>query len=342
MARYTGIGATIGVYEEATYGEALKTSSLVETPDFKGGAESLSADKEVLRPEFLESTGLRMGDITVLSETVAGSLMLHPRFNGKAWWAMFSHLCGENSTKTGTGPYAHTIEFGGAINDQAAPENTGLQLVVDRGGTTGAVGYTGLKPVSAEMTFAYNAPMELSTEFIGKATENTTNLTFSEPSNNPLVVAPYQSSTAFLSVNSVTYDCASASVKFEQPRTGVQDIASTTIKAPQLDGFAKVTGSFETFSLDETSSAFDAFTTGYRAQSGIPISYTLKGNDGTNDCTLLVTIPKAVITANPTSHVDGPGVQRVTVEWEAFIDAGTTDYLAQVVLANSNDLAKGY
>ena len=32
----------------------------------------------------------------------------------------------------------------------------------------------------------------------------------------------------------------------------------------------------------------------------------------------------------------------MTVEWEAFIDAGTTDYLAQVVLTNSNDLANGY
>ena len=129
MARYTGIGATIGLYEEATYGEAIKTSSLIETPDLKGGAESLSAEKEILRPEFLESTALREGDVTVLSETVSGGLMLNPRFNGKAWWAVISHLCGVNSTEAGAGPWTHTIEFGGAIDDTTAPENVGLPLV---------------------------------------------------------------------------------------------------------------------------------------------------------------------------------------------------------------------
>ena len=76
MVRYTGIGAVLGITEEATYGEAAGTSALIETPDFKGGADSLDASKEVLRPEFLNSPALRDGDITVLSETVTGGLAL--------------------------------------------------------------------------------------------------------------------------------------------------------------------------------------------------------------------------------------------------------------------------
>jgi hypothetical protein len=342
MARYTGIGATIGLYEEATYGEAIKTSSLIETPDLKGGAESLSAEKEILRPEFLESTALREGDVTVLSETVSGGLMLNPRFNGKAWWAVISHLCGVNSTEAGAGPWTHTIEFGGAIDDTTAPENVGLQLVADRGGTTGAVGYTGLKPVTAEISFNYNAAVELTAEFIGQESENTSNLTFTEPSANPLIVGPYTSATAFLTAAAVAYDVSSSSIKFEQPRIGVQDIASSVIKAPQLDGFAKVGGSFETFALNETASAFDVFTVGYRTQTAFALVLNLAGHDGSNACGLKITVPKALITSNPTSHVDGPGVQRVTVEWEGYIDAGTTDYLAEIVLTNSNDLANGY
>jgi hypothetical protein len=342
MARYTGIGATIGLYEEATYGEALKTSALIETPDFKGGAESMSSDKEVLRPEFLESTALREGDLTVLSESVSGSLMLNPRFNGKAWWAILSHLAGQNSTLAGAGPYTHTLEFGGAIATGSAPENVGLQLVVDRGGTTGAVGYAGLKTTAVEFSFAYNAAVEMTAEFMGQDVGNTTNLTFTEPSANPLMVAPYTSGTSFLIAGATSYDVASASLKLEQPRIGVQDIASSVVKAPQIDGFAKVSGSFETFALNETGAAFDSFTALYRAQTGTALVMNLAGNDGTNAVNLQITVPKAVVVSNPVSHVDGPGVQRVTVEWEGFIDAGTTDYLAGFVLTNSNNLAKGY
>lgn len=342
MARYTGIGAVLGITEEATYGEAAGTSSLIETPDFKGGAESLDASKEVLRPEYLDSPALRDGDVTVLSEAVSGGLTLDPRWNGKAWWAIMSHMAGAYSAKTGAGPYAHTLDFGATVTATAAPENVGLQATVDRGGTTGAVCYRGLKPTSVDLTFAYNAATEMSAEFMGTEASTTTGLTFSEAANNPIMVAPYTNTTQFLQANSVSYDVASAAIKFELPRVGVQDIASTVAKAPQIDGFAKVSGSFETFALDETSSAFDAFTTAYRAQTGIPIVYTLKGNDGTNDCTLVITVPKAKIVSNPASHVDGPGVQRVTVEWEGFIDAGTTDYLARIVLTNSNDLAKGF
>ena len=343
MARYTGIGSVLGVTEEATYGEAAGTSSLIETPDFKGGAESLDATKEVLRPEYLDSPALREGDITVLSESVAGGLTLDPRWNGKAWWAILSHLTGSYSTKTGSDPYSHTLDFGATVTATAAPENIGLQVTVDRGATTGAVCYRGLKPVSSDLAFAYNTATTLSTEFMGAQAEATSAISFSEAANNPIMVAPYTNSTQFLSVGGTDYDVASASIKFELPRIGVQDIASVVAKAPQLDGYAKVSGSFETFSLtNTTSSQFDTFTAAYRAQTSFAIVYTLKGNDGTNDCTLVITTPKAAIVSNPMAHVDGPGVQRVTVEWEGFIDAGTTEYLSRIVLTNSNNLAKGF
>jgi hypothetical protein len=342
MARYTGIGAVLGLTEEATYGEAAGTSLLIETPDFKGGAESLDASKEVLRPEFLDAPALRKKDITVLSESVSGGVSLNPRFNGKAWWAVLSHLCGEYSTKTGTGPYVHTMQFGGAITTTSAPETLGLQWTVDRGGTTGAVCYRGLKPTSVELTFAYNQPVEMTAEFMGTQAEATSGLTFSETAGNPLMVAPYTHTTQFLQFNSTAYDCASATIKMELPRTEVQEISATTAKAMQIDGFAKVSGSFETFALDETSSAFDTFVTDYRAQNGRELVYTLRGNDGTYANGLVLTIPKAVIVSNPTSHVDGPGVQRVTVEWEGYIDAGTTDYLVDIALTNSQNLDKGF
>lgn len=343
MARYTGIGAALGFTEEATYGEAAGTSSLIETPDFKGGAESLDASKEILRPEFLNSPALRAGDVTVLSESVSGGLTLDPRWNGKAWWGILSHLFGEYSTKTGSGPYTHTLECGKTVNSSAAPENVGVQVVVDRGSTTGAVCYRGLKPTSVEFTFAYNQATTMTTEFMGAQASAQSAITFSEASNNPLMVAPYTSTTQFITYNSVTsYDVANASIKFELPRIGVQDISSTTAKAPQIDGFAKVSGSFETFALDETASAFDTFTTAYRAQTGYRLDYTLKGNDGTNDCELSIITPKAIISSNPQAHVDGAGAQRVTVEWEGYIDAGVTDYLSRVALTNSNNLAKGF
>ena len=343
MARYTGIGAVLGITEEATYGEAAATSSLIETPDFKGGAESLDASKEVLRPEFLNSPALRDGDITVMSESVSGGLSLDPRWNGKAWWAILTHLCGQYSNKTAVvTAFKHSMTFGASVTTSAAPENVGLQATVDRGSTTGAVCYRGLKPTSAELSFAYNEATALSAEFTGTQASATAAISFTEVAANPIMVAPYTNTTQFLSLNGVAYDVANASIKFELPRVGVQDIASTVSKAPQIDGFAKVTGSFETFSLDETSSAFDTFTAAYRAQTGSALIMTLDGNDGTNDCALVISTPKAVITSNPQSHVDGPGVQRVTVEWEAFIDAGSTDYLTHIALTNSNDLAKGF
>ena len=342
MARYTGTSAVLGVTEEATYGEAAGTTSLLETPDFKGGAVALDATKEILRPEFLNSPALREGDITVLSEMVSGGVTLDPKWKGKAWWAFMSHLTGAYSTKTGSNPYTHTLTYGGTVSTGAAPETLGLQVTEDRGATTGAICYRGLKPTSVEFNFAFNENMTMSTEFIGTQASAASAISFSEASNNDLLVAPFTNTTQFLQYNSVAYDVANASIKFEMPRSGVQDIASTVIKAPQIDGFAKVTVSFETFALDETASAFDAFTTDYRAQTGRALIYTLKGLSGSDNCSLVITIPKAVITANPQNHVDGPGVQRVTVEWEGFIDAGSTDYLATVALTNDQNLAKGY
>jgi len=342
MARYTGIGSVLGFTEEATYDEAAGTSSLIETPDFRGGAEALEATKEVLRPEFLDGPAMREGDLTVLSESVSGTVALDPRWNGKAWWMLLSHCAGAYSAKTGaSAPYTHTLDFGASITTTAAPETVGVQCTVDRN-TTGAVCYRGLKPTSCEFAFAYNQQVTMTTEFMGTQAEDAASISFTEVANNPLMVAPYTNATAFLSLAGTGYDCASATIKFEQPRIGVQDIASTVAKAPQIDGFAKVTGSFETFALNETASARDAFTQVYRSQTGNSMVLTLAGNDGTNDMSLVITVPKAVITAPPTAHVDGAGVQRVTVEFEGYIDAGTTDYLARIALTNSNDLAKGF
>lgn len=342
MARYTGTGSILAVTEEATFGEAAGTTSPLEYPDFKGGAVSLDASKEILRSEFLDSPAMRDADCVVLSESVSGGLSLDPRWNAKAWWAILSHLAGAYSAKTGSSPYTHTLTFGGTVSTAAAPETLGLQVIEDRGGATGAICYRGLKPVSADLNFAFNEPMNLAAEFIGTEASPQAGLTFSEASNNNLIVAPYTNTTGFMQWNSTAYDCATASVKLEIPRVPVQDIASTVMKAPQIDGFAKISGSFETFSLDNSTSAFDAFTTDYRAQTGRALVMTLKGASPSDACSFVITVPKAKIMSNPQPHIDGPGVQRVTVEWEGYIDAGTTDYLATLALTNGMNLAKGY
>tara|TARA_R110002012_G_scaffold64498_4_gene169609 strand:- start:1542 stop:2579 length:1038 start_codon:yes stop_codon:yes gene_type:complete len=343
MVRYTGLESAIGFYEETSY--APNSGTPIEYPDFTGGMESLDASKEMLYPEFLTAQGKRLGDINVLSESASGGVTLSPRWNGKSWWMFLSHVCGEYSTKgSGTGSAkTHTMQIGEAINQATAPETYSIGAIVDRGGTTGAVRYRGLKPISSELSFAYNQSVQMSTEFAGAGASPASALTFSETANNPLMVSPSTtSSVSFLRFGGTGYQTESASIKFERPRVAVKDITATEATAQQIDGMAIVTGSFETYSLDETSSAFDAFTTAYRAQTGSAIILQANGNDGTNVTNLTITIPKAVITSNPQAHVDGAGVQKVTVEWEACIDYGTTDYLANLVLENSNDLDKGF
>tara|TARA_R110002012_G_C11637475_1_gene610330 strand:- start:355 stop:1389 length:1035 start_codon:yes stop_codon:yes gene_type:complete len=342
MVRYTGLESAIGLYEETTY--APNSGTPIEYPDFTGGMESLDASKEVLSPEFLTSQGKRLGDINVLSESASGGVSITPRWNGKAWWMFLSHLCGEYSTKTaGTGTaFIHTMQMGEAINQAVAPETYSVGAVVDRGRTTGAVRYRGLKPTSCELSFAYNQAITMATDFVGAGASPASALTASQASANPLMVSPSTASGAFLSWGGSTYSCESASIKFERPRVAVKDIASTEPTAQQLDGMAMVSGSFETFALDDSASAFDAFTVAYRAQSGNALVIYVNGNDGSNATKLTITVPKAVITSNPQPHVDGSSVQKVSIDWEGYIDAGVTDYLANIALENSNDLAKGF
>ena len=342
MVRYTGLESAIGFYEETTY--AQNSGTPIEYPDFTGGMESLDASKEILSPEFLTAQGKRFGDINVLSESASGGVSLTPRWNGKAWWMFLSHLCGEYSTKTaGTGSaFIHTMQIGEAIDQAVAPETYSVGAVVDRGRTTGAVRYRGLKPTSCELSFAYNQAITMSTDFIGAGASPSSALTVTEASANPLMVSPSTASGAFLTFGGTSFECESASIKFERPRVGVKDIASTSPTAQQLDGMAMVSGSFETFARNETSSAFDAFTVAYRAQTGNSLVIFANGNDGTNATKLTITVPKAVITSNPQAHVDGSSVQKVTIDWEGYIDAGVTDYLADIALENSNDLAKGF
>ena len=343
MVRYTGLEAVLGLYEETTYG--ANSGTPLEYPDFTGGMESLDAVKEILNPEFLTAQGKRLGDVNVLGESVSGGITLTPRWNGKTWWMILSHLCGEYSTKaSGSGTAkTHTMQFGEAINQSAQPETYAIGAVVDRGRTTGAVRYRGLKPLSSELSWNYNQAMTMSTDFVGAGASPASALTHSEASNNPLIVSPNTTTgTNFLRFGGSHYVVESASIRFERPRVPVLDVTSTEALAQQIDGQAMVTGSFETYALDETSSAFDTFTTAYRAQSGNALILFADGNDGTNACKLTITVPKCVITANPQAHVDGANVQKVTVEWEAMIDAGSTDYLADLVLENSNDLDKGF
>jgi hypothetical protein len=342
MVRYTGLESAIGFYEETTY--APNSGTPIEYPDFTGGMESLDASKEILYPEFLTAQGKRLGDINVLSESASGGVTLTPRWNGKSWWMFLSHLFGEYSTKASgaSTAFTHTMQIGESINQSTAPETYSIGAVVDRGRTTGAVRYRGLKPVSSELSFAYNQAIQMSTDFVGAGASPASALTFTEASANPLMVSPSTASGAFLSLGGTNYPCESASIKFERPRVAVKDIASTEATAQQIDGMAIVTGSFETYALNDSMSAFDAFTVAYRAQTGAQLSLYVNGNDGTNATKLTITVPKVVITANPQPHVDGASVQKVSIEWEACIDYGTTDYLAELELENSNDLAKGF
>ena len=341
MVIYTGIGSAIGFTEEATFNEAAGTSALIETPDFKGGMESLDASKEILYPEYLASSGRRGADISVLSESVSGGVTLDPRWDGKSWWMILSHLCGQYSSKSADGSqFKHTMNFGSQSPDESAKPNTvGIQATVDRGATTGATCYRGLKPISSEFTWAFDQTLSMANDFMGCEASAVGPVTFTAAaSTNPLMVSPYTSATQFLQWNSTGYNCASSSIKFERPRIAVNDISTAVAKSLTPDGFFKCSGSFEIFALDDASvSAFDVLMQDYRAQTRREIILTVAGANS-ND--FVITVPSATITTAPTNHVDGAGAQKVTIEWEACVEASA--YLAGIVLTNDNDLAKGF
>lgn len=334
-----GLGLVVGFSEEAAWGTVEATVD--NFIDAEGGSAVFRAMREHIQGEELLYRGILSSSVDKGMIEGEGSLSFPLRYGG-GWPLFVSQLNGVDPTTAGTGPYTHTQNLGVSL---AAANNLakGISVYVDREGMTGggsskASAYTGFKPASCEFVFEQNQRARLNVEGVFEQLDSFVTRPTATLSARPFVVSPSPNSspTAFLTWNAVAYVVKSCSYKFEQEWEIRRDMQSALMLQPVPGSLLKVSGSFTCEAPATGAASGGAFYDDYLAKTMRQLVITADGPDANSK--LVLTVTKALITANPEPEVSGPGVVSTSVEWEGFYDASTSR-IAQQVLTSSDSAA---
>lgn len=315
-----GLGGSVGIASESTYGTWVAPSRWVEVHDAKMQE----------RIHIVQGTGLAAGRVVDLGSRRAevwadagGTLDLEFLNTGQA--LLLANAMGSSATLTQIGTtsaYTLTCNLG-------VPDNQNYfsmqSLVPDTGGTLHPENYHGCKITKTTFTIDTQSPLMWSldidsqykdeTQAAGSPSYVTTSSVFTA-NNMSFLVGAFGSEVFVDGVRKfeMTIQRAMATDRFY--------IGGTHKEEPITNGVVKITGSAD---LDLTASNKSVLWDLYHSQAAVPsvvASFTgaAIGASGHNN-TLRLNATDVFIDSNGTPELDGPGVVSATIQWSGLIDA---------------------
>lgn len=337
-----GIGLALGFSEEATWGTVSGTvdNFFHAFP----GMEGLKRMVEPIQGDDIQSRGIDSTLINAGGRRVEGPLQADLQYGG-GWLLFLAQLAGNDPVTAGAGPYTHAVSLGAALGGASDNRAKGISVFVDREGQVAGAGakaasYSGVKPTSLEIAFAYNARARMSCDLVGKDHAGWGTRLTPSLSTRGFIISPSQaaSPSAFLQYNSVDFDCREGSIRFEQ-ELDVEggDMQSPTMGRPEPNARTKVSGSVTVEAPESATGSGGVFFDDYESKTPRELILTLEGSNPANE-KMVITVHKALVTNPGDPEVAGPGRVMHTVEFEGYYDSGNSE-IAQLVLTSLDSAA---
>lgn len=342
MGTRSGLDAQVGFVAEATVGTAVTVSRFLEFDDEDFNFNLTWIENEGLKAGSVHKRASRVG---ITRKSVSGQLVL--KHGTKQFGLLWKHCLGSIATAT---VIAATTAF---KQTHVYSTRVGLSLTIQVGrpepstGTVKPHTFTGCKVTSWELSASENAPLTLTVSFDGWLETTATALATASFSTSQAVFSGIHCTTFTLggtatTTTGITSIAAGTPLAAVAPTFTIKgDIPLATerygllgagVKAEQLENdIPTITGTVDAEYLQSEAYAL------YVAQTttAMEVNFT-QGDAGSSNPFKLGFIMPAVKFKNVKPSVDGPGLVRSPIEWEAYDDGGGSNPVLQVTLVSTD------